>query len=241
MSPRPPGGGGGRFLLKIPEGGGGVSRSGRGAGRVSAANWGFWEQGGGAKYFFSGPKCPPSNCQRESNMHRIEVHHFASPFAPQFPGGGKKWIHTGDPVEVVRLPTEKGGFPVLQKGQFPLGKRGAKATQNGNHGLVYVRFSLKLFVQAKNRQKVSEHFFNAFRQCSHGRISRRRLSVTCKRGYSSRCALFFVADFCANMRLLASHFGRKNAQKHTKKRKNAQKRAIWHGHMQHPRLSYPPR
>ena len=25
--------------------------------------------------------------QRESNMHRIEVHHFASPFAPNFPAG----------------------------------------------------------------------------------------------------------------------------------------------------------
>ena len=27
------------------------------AGTVSAANWGIW--GGGAKYFFSGPKRPP--------------------------------------------------------------------------------------------------------------------------------------------------------------------------------------
>ena len=33
------------FLLKIPEGG--VSRRGRGAGRVSAANWGFGGEGGG--------------------------------------------------------------------------------------------------------------------------------------------------------------------------------------------------
>ena len=51
-------GGGGIFLLKIP--GGGVSRRGRGrgAGRVSAVNWRIWG-GGGAKYFFSGPKCPP--------------------------------------------------------------------------------------------------------------------------------------------------------------------------------------
>ena len=30
---------------------------------MSAANWGFF--GGGAKYFFSGPKCPPSFCSRE--------------------------------------------------------------------------------------------------------------------------------------------------------------------------------
>ena len=28
-----------------------------------------------------------SKPQRESNMHRIEVHHFASPFAPNFPVG----------------------------------------------------------------------------------------------------------------------------------------------------------
>ena len=33
-------GGGIHFLLKIPGGGGGVSRRGRVAGRVSAANWG---------------------------------------------------------------------------------------------------------------------------------------------------------------------------------------------------------
>ena len=46
------------FLLKIPEGGG-VSRAGRGAGRVSA-----WNSGGaGAKYFFSGPKFPSCNSQ----------------------------------------------------------------------------------------------------------------------------------------------------------------------------------
>ena len=28
-----------------------------------------------------------SQIQRESNMHRTEVHHFASPFAPKFPVG----------------------------------------------------------------------------------------------------------------------------------------------------------
>ena len=39
-------GGGGRFLLEIPEGGG-VSRRGRGVGRVSVANWGFFLGGGG--------------------------------------------------------------------------------------------------------------------------------------------------------------------------------------------------
>ena len=44
-----PGGGGIHHLLKIPGGVG--SRRGRGAGRVSAANWGLWG-GGGANFFF---------------------------------------------------------------------------------------------------------------------------------------------------------------------------------------------
>ena len=37
--------GGGRFLLKIP-GGGSRGGEGRGAGRVSAAQWGIWRGGG---------------------------------------------------------------------------------------------------------------------------------------------------------------------------------------------------
>ena len=46
--------GGVDFLLKIPQGGG-VSRRGRGVGRVSAANWGFWGGGGGGlNIFFRG-------------------------------------------------------------------------------------------------------------------------------------------------------------------------------------------
>ena len=49
--------GGGSFLLKMPRRGGGGRD--RGAGTVFAANWGIWEGGGGAKYFFSGPKRPP--------------------------------------------------------------------------------------------------------------------------------------------------------------------------------------
>ena len=51
-------GGRGWFLLKIPGEG-----MGRGAGRVSAANWGsffFWG-GGGLNMFFSRPKRPPSS------------------------------------------------------------------------------------------------------------------------------------------------------------------------------------
>ena len=50
------------------------------------------------------------------------------------------WIHTGYPVEIGGLSTETG--PVLEKGQVPFGKKVAKATQNGNHDLVHVRFSL---------------------------------------------------------------------------------------------------
>ena len=51
--------GGGRFLIENPRRGGGVSRRGRGfPGGLFGANWGFLG-GGGAKYFFSGPKRPP--------------------------------------------------------------------------------------------------------------------------------------------------------------------------------------
>ena len=50
--------GGVRFLLKIPGGGG--LQEGRPRGRrASAAHLGIG-RGGGAKYFFSGPKCPAS-------------------------------------------------------------------------------------------------------------------------------------------------------------------------------------
>ena len=54
-------GGGVGFLLKIP--GGGVSQRGwegaRGPGGCLQGIWRNWGGGGGAKYFFSGPKCPP--------------------------------------------------------------------------------------------------------------------------------------------------------------------------------------
>ena len=40
-------------------------------------------------------------------------------------------------MEIVGLPTARGAFPVPDKGQFPMGKRGAKATQNGDHDLVH--------------------------------------------------------------------------------------------------------
>ena len=63
-SPRRQEGGGGRwgFLLKIPGEGGGVEEGrGRGAGRVSAANWGILGRRG-AKFFFFG--AAPSNKSR---------------------------------------------------------------------------------------------------------------------------------------------------------------------------------
>ena len=76
----------------------------------------------------------------ESNMHRIEVHHFASPFAPNFPVGENSVpdIHTRDSVEIVGFPIETGRFPVPENGKFPFEKRGAKATRNGDHNLVHV-------------------------------------------------------------------------------------------------------
>ena len=50
----------GRFLIENPRRVGGFQEGeGRGAGRVSAANWEIF-LGRGAKYFFSGPKRPPS-------------------------------------------------------------------------------------------------------------------------------------------------------------------------------------
>ena len=52
-------GGGDRFLLKIP--GGGVFSGQEGPrGREGLRRIGEFFWGGGAKYFFSGPKCPPS-------------------------------------------------------------------------------------------------------------------------------------------------------------------------------------
>ena len=57
--PEAPGGGGGdRFFIENPRRGVSRRERGRGAGRVSAANWGLG--GGGAKSCFSGPKFPPS-------------------------------------------------------------------------------------------------------------------------------------------------------------------------------------
>ena len=62
-------GGGGGFLLKIPRG---VSRAGGGGGGVSSGREGVCGDfgGGGAKYFFSGPKFPP---RKEHKLHASGV------------------------------------------------------------------------------------------------------------------------------------------------------------------------
>ena len=64
--------------------------------------------------------------QRESNMHRTEGHHFASRCAPYFVVGGTQWTRTGDSVDIVGLPTEKGGFPVPERADSPWGKGGRR-------------------------------------------------------------------------------------------------------------------
>ena len=60
------GGGGVRFFIEIPRRGGGrfpQEGKGRGAGKVSAANWGTWG-GGGSKYCFFGAEMPSRPCWR---------------------------------------------------------------------------------------------------------------------------------------------------------------------------------
>ena len=52
--------GGGRGSPRRQGGGDRLGGSRRGAGRVSAANWGNFGGGGGLSIFFSGPKRPPS-------------------------------------------------------------------------------------------------------------------------------------------------------------------------------------
>ena len=54
------GGGGSIFYWKSQEGGSPGGRGADGPGGCLPPNWGIG--GGGAKYFFLGPKCPPSKC-----------------------------------------------------------------------------------------------------------------------------------------------------------------------------------
>ena len=42
------------------------------------------------------------------------------------------FAHTGDPVEILELPTEEGRGPLSERGRFPFEK---KAKQNGDHNL----------------------------------------------------------------------------------------------------------
>ena len=67
-SEAPGGGRRDRFFMENPRRGGSPARE---AGRVSAANWGIgW---GGAKYFFSGPKCPPRKVVTDSDFNFLEL------------------------------------------------------------------------------------------------------------------------------------------------------------------------
>ena len=50
-------------------------------------------------------------------------------FSPQFLSGGKQWIHTGDPVEIVVLPTERVSSGT-GSGPIPLSDKGEKAAPN---------------------------------------------------------------------------------------------------------------
>ena len=65
-SEAPEGGGGIDFLSKIPEGGGSPGRRGRGAGRVSAANWG--NLGGGLNIVFRGRNVHQEKCFLVQNI-----------------------------------------------------------------------------------------------------------------------------------------------------------------------------
>ena len=57
---------------------------------------------------------------------------------PLFPGRGQQAIHARDSVEIAGLIRGTGGFAALEKGKFPLGKGGPKATRIGNHNSVHI-------------------------------------------------------------------------------------------------------
>ena len=47
---------------------------------------------------------------------------FRLRFCPLSPGGGKQWIHNGDPVEIVGLFTEEGACRVPKRDDSSSGK-----------------------------------------------------------------------------------------------------------------------
>ena len=67
---------------------------------------------------------------KESNMHWLEGHHFASPVAPNFPWGKtvnscRRSCRNSKTSHRKRAGGERGGFPAPAKGQF-LRERGAR-------------------------------------------------------------------------------------------------------------------
>ena len=71
-------------------------------------------------------------------MHRSEVHHFASPFAPNSPVRENGGFIQEILQKIVGFPIETGRLPVPENSEFDFGKRGAKATRNGDHNWVHV-------------------------------------------------------------------------------------------------------
>ena len=69
-------------------------------------------------------------------MHQFEDHHFASRFASCWWGKDSGFM-----LEKIAgiPPPPKQEVSGTGNGAFPFGKRGAKATQNGNHNLVHVK------------------------------------------------------------------------------------------------------
>ena len=70
--------------------------------------------------------------QRQSNMHQVEVHHFASPFAPNLLVGQE----SGFIVEICgnsRSCSRKRGFSGAGKGPIPPREDGGEGETNGNH------------------------------------------------------------------------------------------------------------
>ena len=65
---------------------------------------------------------------------------FRLTFCPLFPGGGKQWIHIGDPAEIVGLPTAKGGFSGSGKGPIPLWEKGGEGRRHKMVTMIWYMF-----------------------------------------------------------------------------------------------------